>query len=172
MTEDETIRNENGFSMIELIIVVVVIAIIAMIALPNLLRARTTANEASAVSSTSLIFRSLMTYKTSIGDGEFTDLSTLYNGNFIDSTLGTAPNTKSGYGFELDVFPSAPGIEARFDLRARPAIHTLTSSLTGTGSKDFGITEAGGLHETLDNTAVTFDPVTRLPQGSAVPFDR
>ena len=172
MTEDIGTKNENGFSLIELIIVVVIIAIIAVIALPNLLRARTTANEASAVSSTSLIFRSLMSYKTSVGDGEFTDLATLYNDNYIDSTLGTAPNTKSGYAFELDIFPSGPGVEARFDLRARPAIHTLTNTLTGTGSKDFGITEAGGLHETLDNTAVTFDPVTRLPQGSAVPFDR
>ena len=42
---------EKGFSLIELLIVVAIILIIAAIAIPNLLRARIAANEASAVAS-------------------------------------------------------------------------------------------------------------------------
>ena len=48
-------KKQKGFSLIELLIVVAIILIIAAIAIPNFLRSRMRANEASAVASIRVI---------------------------------------------------------------------------------------------------------------------
>src|SRR6516164_7642720 len=100
-------RKPNGFSLIELLIVVAIILIIAAIAIPNLLRARISANEASAVSSIHAVNTAEITYVTifptvgyaatllSLGPGGGCNSPT--NACIIDALL--AGGTKSGYVF-------------------------------------------------------------------------
>jgi type IV pilus assembly protein PilA len=58
-------KNQKGFSLIELVLVVAVILIISAIAVPSFLRSRMRANEASAVASLRTIDTAAITYSVS-----------------------------------------------------------------------------------------------------------
>jgi len=133
-------KNETGFSLIELLIVVAILGIIMAIAVPNLLASKRAANEGSAVSSMRTIHSCQMTYQATSGEGDYGDLPALRVDTLTDAVLGSG--SKSGYNFV--VTPSAPGTVPA--LYYATAVPILTSGVTRTGTRRFGVTEDGVIH--------------------------
>ncbi|SRR5258708_6650779 len=112
-------RKQKGFSLIELLIVVAIILIIAAIAIPNLLRARMAANEASAVASIRTINTAQITYNSTYPTVGFGATLAVLGGVapctpssttacLIDSVL--AAGTKSGYLFTAAAVAGTPSV--------------------------------------------------------------
>jgi type IV pilus assembly protein PilA len=112
-------NKQKGFSLIELLIVVAIILIIAAIAIPNLIRSKMAANEASAVASVRTINTAEVVYSTTysipsvfsvllkdLGDGAGTCATVppiATNACLVDNVLAQngipAGSGKSGYNF-------------------------------------------------------------------------
>jgi type IV pilus assembly protein PilA len=144
-------RKQKGFSLIELLIVVAIILIIAAIAIPNLMRSKIAANEASAVASTRTLITSEATYNSSYPEqGYATVMSYLgppsgaspdTNGaGLIDKELSLATSTakvKSGFYFDLNPDGESTAPYTKFILKALPKSDS-------TGSKNY-YTDATGV---------------------------
>src|ERR1700746_3075020 len=97
-------NKQKGFSLIELLIVVAIILIIAAIAIPNLLRSKMAANEASAVASLRRYNTAIVSYQTTNGTDPSTNMAQLgpsatpssAAADLVDSLLGAAAPNKSG----------------------------------------------------------------------------
>jgi len=111
-------RKQKGFSLIELLIVIAIILIIAAIAVPNLLRSKMAANEASAVGTVRSINNAEVLYSVTYPDTGYTTLAQLGGAApctpapatacIVDPVVSGAPNTKSGFKFKAAGDGSGP----------------------------------------------------------------
>ena len=146
-------NKQKGFSLIELLIVIAIILIIAAIAIPNLLRSKMAANEASAVASLRTLNTSIVAYSTTYA----TDPSNLASlgpsataastaADLVDNLLGADPAVKSGYSITYTPVAATP--ITQYSMVATP----VSSS---TGQRKFFTDQSGVIRQTTDGTPPT-----------------
>ncbi len=116
-------RNEKGFSLVELLIVVAIIAIIAAIAVPSLLTSRQAANEAGGIQGCRTIGSAEIAFAAT-NNQNFTDLTSLCAGAFLDSRFSTSDtNPINGYSYATADVPGITGgtVPNGFEFVASPA---------------------------------------------------
>ena len=154
-----TRNKQKGFSLIELLIVVAIILIIAAIAIPNLLRSKMAANEASAVSS----LRTLNTVFVEYNNTYNTLPSNLASlapattpsstaADLVDNLLSTDPAVKSGYSISYSPVSATP--ITQYTMLAVPVS-------TSTGQRKFFTDQSGVIRQTTDGTtpSATSQPI-------------
>jgi len=118
-------KQEQGFSLIELLIVVAIIAIIAAIAVPSMLTSRMSANEAGAIQGCRTIGSAEVAF-AAVNNQFYTDLATLTNpafGSFLDSRFngGTFNGYTYAAGTPATVAATLTGLPNGFGFLADPA---------------------------------------------------
>jgi prepilin-type N-terminal cleavage/methylation domain-containing protein len=147
-------KAQKGFSLIELLIVVAIILIIAAIAIPNLLRSRMAANEASAVGSMRTVNTAAVTYSTTYGIGfpaALTNLSpaataTSTSADLVDSVL--AAGIKSGYSFTY----TAGAADAAGNINTY-TLEGVPTAIGTTGQRGFFTDQSGVIRGDADASA-------------------
>jgi type IV pilus assembly protein PilA len=148
---------QKGFSLIELLIVVAIILIIAAIAIPNLMRARMSANESSAAGSVRTINTGEVSYASAYPTVGFTSLASLGGASPCTPSTGTAcfvdavlsGGAKEGYTFTATPGTPINGMNTTYASLGSPF------SLNNTGTRSFCSDQTGVIFYNVNATTCT-----------------
>ena len=173
----KTTRMQRGFSILEVLIVAGIIVIVAAIAIPNLLRARVAANEASAVQSLRAINSAQIGYLQVYPDMGTYACQLSYLGPPLGSTpvnstaadlidIQLASGIKSGYSFYMNCTPPVGDGSTGYEVKSAPTGASITDTTCGTDNgRCFYTTYHGSVYQmngagSSEGTAFSLSPIS------------
>jgi prepilin-type N-terminal cleavage/methylation domain-containing protein len=162
-------RSDAGFTLVEILIVLTVIGVLAAAAIPQMLRARMSANEASAIQSLRTVSAAQVTYASTCGRGGFAqtldDLARTSGSTtaFLSLDLGYNGIVKSGYSITMQgdagattVLPAASTCNgSAMDSVSGYFAEAHPVSVGSSGLRSFAIDRRGTIYFRPDGATIT-----------------
>src|SRR5947208_16420797 len=130
-------KNEKGFSLVELMIIVGIIGIIAAMAIPSLVTSRMAANEASAIQCLRTFGSSELSFSASHNQ-QYTNLTSLAAEAYLDSRFSSTGYI-NGYTYTVDADATVSGAPITGALTPPLNFGVLAEPNTGLGRFTYGI---------------------------------
>jgi prepilin-type N-terminal cleavage/methylation domain-containing protein len=171
------LRDQRGMTLIELCIVIVILSILLLIGVASLLRARVSANEASAIGALKTINSAQIAYASACGGGNFAaSLPVLGHkppGNsqgFVSEDLGhaTAPELS---GYRINVRPGNNAVPMPTDCNGAATLTNyyaiaIPMAVGQTGTRSFATSQRAGIYQMPGGTPPSepFGPPSAIVQ--------
>ena len=130
-------KNEKGFSLVELMIIVGIIGIIAAMAIPSLVTSRMAANEASAIQCLRTVGSAELAFSASHNQ-QYTNLTSLAAESYLDSRFSSTGYI-NGYTYTADCAATVSGAPITGALTPPTNFGVLATPNTGLGRFTYGI---------------------------------
>jgi len=152
-------KNEQGFSLVELLIVVAIIAIIAAIAVPSLLTSRQSANEAAAIQGCRTLGSAEIAYAATSGQ-QYGTMAQMVAGAFVDSRWALGA-TIGGFQYTEDIVITDPGSGTVVGGATPGMFGFLGTAQAGGGRYDYeiGVDQVVRWGPTAPATVTSHDPI-------------
>jgi type IV pilus assembly protein PilA len=154
-TKKIRLSNEQGFSLMELLIVIAIIGILAAVIVPNLMGTTRSANQAAAIATLKTIMTEQAKYATS-HKGEYATFDQLVKAGALNEKFAGEEPVVQGYIFRLKVTPRSKGQVPTYTLNADPEQPT---GLNRTGDQFYYTDPAvGNIRVSEEGPAKASDP--------------
>jgi len=154
--QNNTKKNQRGFSLIELMIVIAIIGILIGVGIAGYRSAIKAANEAAAVKTLRSIQEQQMLYYNGHQRSTFGTFEEMRKENYLDTRFDGSTPVVDGYVYTMKVIPKSTSSQAGYTINADPQVPT---GVAATGKNFYYVdSDTNTIHVNANQQATATDP--------------